>query len=180
MTKTNYSTQWKQDGDVIVSYNQVLDPRETEISVQGYLGQLKYIDTPNPYGEFVFTFFPYTTDDEQRLLEHIENWKFKLEYELLMNPFADVEVKSHYQGGGGAFVCNQLFAPKLNVDIPYEDFKMTLQNKEASFKLHLRNTVDAGLYLMCDYVDVFDTNNGVTDVAPEEAVTNVCQRIDDF
>ena len=137
-----------------VIYNNVgqfLDPQDTNIRIQAFLCDTKFLQEPNPYGEYKFSFQPCTMEDEHRLFEHIE--KAKMTVELGLGAYADLMPSTDVELPNGLPYCNQLFASKLNTEVPFEEW---LGNKEASLNLYLRNDPKGKIYLQCSYVDVME------------------------
>ena len=115
-----------------VIYNETgqwLNPIDTNIRIQAFLCDTKFLQEPNPYGEYKFSFQPCTMEDEHRLFEHIENAKTTVE--LGLGPYADLSPTTDVELPNGLPYCNQLFASKLNTEVPFEEW---LGNKEASLK----------------------------------------------
>ena len=163
-TKLNYTYTSTPDGDILVTYDQVLGHEETQISIQGIITGSKYIEYPNDNDEYVISFGALTLQDSYRLSEHIESWIFKLEYDRLTNPWESVEVKNRcHNPDDGSFQIRTRIKPKLNCEIPDDGLADYV---EASFNLFLRNGPDASIYLCCSYIDFMDTSNGLEDRKP--------------
>jgi len=158
MIDRNYTTECRESGPY-VKYKSVLTPTETEFYVQGFMGKADNVLEPNFYGEYTFSFYPYTSDDEHRLYEHIETWEQELENRLL-NPYEDVDIKPKYKLTTGSFVVSQIEPPVINTPIPHV---RCLEGGHIDMRLFLRNGPDASLYLNCRYIDLMDPNNGIED-----------------
>ena len=134
----------------------LLNPRLTEIRMEGWLIDTTNIQTPNRYGEFSFSFQPQTTTDLQRLYEVLEGAKTTILMDCGRHsnktPVSKVEDKF------GHLVCSQLFQPKVNLDFYHPD---ELMGREATFALHLRDNPQGDIFLQGDYVDVFSPTNGI-------------------
>lgn len=151
-----------------VIHNEVanyLDPQETNIRIQGFLQETKYIQEKNYIDEYVFSFFPCTPQDYHRLYEHIES--FLVDVETGFGPYSNVTAKAKYELKDGSSQCSQLFKPKLNCEPPCNEW---LHQKEASLNLYLRNGPDGTIYLQCSYVDIMDPYLGIEpkQFGPEE------------
>ena len=144
---------------------QFLSPTKTNIRIQAWLCDTRFLQEPNPYGEYKFSFQPCTMEDEHRLFEHVENAKMTVEIGL--GPYADLMPTTDVELSNGLPYCNQLFASKLNTEVPFEEW---LGNKEASLNLYLRNDPKGKIYLQCSYVDVMDPYQGIQpkQFGPEE------------
>ena len=137
-----------------VIYNntgQYLSPVDTNIRIQAFLCDTRFLQIANPYGEFRFSFQPCSMEDEHRLFETIE--KSKSTVELGLGPYADLVPTTDVELPNGLPYCNQLFASKLNTEVPFEEW---LGNKEASLNLYLRNDPKGKIYLQCSYVDIME------------------------
>ena len=115
MTQTNYSATYTPNGNCLVSYENALTADKTRIHIQAYLNRVDNLFKKNMYGEYVFSFTPYTMDDNQRLYEHIEKWSYELEYNLLFNPHEDVVVKPKYHDNMKCLVCSQFDLSKVQL-----------------------------------------------------------------
>ena len=143
----------------------ILNPIETEIRIEAWIQDAKYLTTPNRYGEYEFTFTPQVNHDYGRIKETVNTALRNVEM-LSYNGSFSREVKDCTETRFGTFKCSQLFAPKLNKEVrdPMEAI-----NKQVSLKLHLRDAVDGSIYLQCEYMDFYQ----------EERVRTLQDDIDD-
>ena len=151
----------------MIYYNEqtLLNPRKTEMRMEGWLIDTTFINTANRYGEFSLSFQPQTTTDLQRLYECLEGAKTT----ILMDcgRHSNKTPTSRIEDKFGHLVCSQLFTPKVNVEFQHPD---ELMGREATFALHLRDNPKGEIYLQADYVDVFSRTNGIDEPAPDDEV----------
>lgn len=148
------------------NYNEtILTPIETEIRIEAWIQDAKYLTTPNRYGEYEFTFTPQVNHDYGRIKETVNTALRNVEMFSYNGSFSR-EVKDCTETRFGTFKCSQLFAPKLNKEVrdPMEAI-----NKQVSLKLHLRDAIDGSIYLQCEYMDFYQ----------EERVRTLQDDIDD-
>ena len=126
-----------------------LNPDQTSITIDGWLQDTDNIQIMNGYLEFEFTFNPKTMWDDQMLMEHLEEGKKMLNY--LKPRWSRKEPKLHHLDKKKQIVCNQLFAPKLNIQV---DNPEELINRTATITLHLRDDPMGEIYLNASYVNV--------------------------
>ena len=154
MTQMNYQTKKET----------ILSPYETTMNIEAWITDAKYIQTPNRFDEYVFTFQPLSYHDYGRISEAV------------MTALQQVEISSyetatdHTETKDGSFICSQLFAPKINKEINCPE--MDFEYKQVSLKIHLREDVANRVFLQCDYIDFFEEDviePGVSDdwVPPE-------------
>ena len=148
----NYSDQ--------VSNENLLTPVESRWRCEAWLTDTRHLLSTNQFNEYLFGFQPQTCQDYQ-LLEELIEFMISL-VEMRRGPHSiktrmrdtGTRVGSRVQAGQGtAFMCSQLFAPRLNVKVEHPDL---LYGKMVSLSGHIRDTKDGRLYLQCDYIDVYD------------------------
>ncbi len=126
-----------------------LSPKDTSITVEGYLQDVENIETANGYAEYYFSFNPYTMTDDQRLMEHLEQGKLMLDN--LKPSWSNKVAKLCHLDKKKQIVLNQLFPPKLNVSV---DDPSELYGRVATITLHLRDDPTGSIYLNAEYVNV--------------------------
>lgn len=149
----------------VKDYTPILNPSATTISIQAWLVNTENIDTPNSFGEFVFSFVPITVQDHYRLTEAIEQAVWKTEERNWIDPMVQIDAKADCLDRKKNFRCSQLFAPKFNVEDPNADelWNPSHPEQEVSLKLHMRDGPDGTVFLNCDYCDFMSPSNGIED-----------------
>lgn len=134
-------------------YQAKLDPYATQINIEVFLEDIKYLTRANYVKDYYFTFAPATTGDHQRLAEMGE--QALMEYRRYQSPW-EPEPKPCWELKNGLFYAQQPEAfgsAKLN--IPEDEYQRIELYNEASLKLHFHDTKDGRIYITCDYCDVY-------------------------
>ena len=130
----------------------VLDPKQTTFTVDCWLQDTDEIYQCNAFGEYSFTFQPKQSYDHSLVMEHLETAKRQVE--MMKPPWSTKVVRGFYRNDKGEFICNQLFAPSVDVKVPHPS---ELHGKVATVTCHLRDAADGTIYLNASYVHVHPT-----------------------
>ena len=144
----------------------VLCPRETSITIDGWIIDAEGVDKPNRYDEYELHFCPDGTNEIAKLTEHMAGC-----VSLLMrtvSQYSNKEPRPLYHDKRKYFVASQLFQPKIN--IPYYE-AIEFNGRKASINLHARDLPCGGVVINIDYIDFYDLNNGIEDNTDNEETT---------
>jgi hypothetical protein len=153
----------------MIQYNEyveeeaILLPIDTRFSIEVFLETTDDLMEPNRKGEYGLTFYPSTYQDYQRIQEIAAHAKSKVELATPM--WSRKECQLLYEGSSGVIFTSQLHKPKLNIDLEPWDVMM-LRGKHASLNLRFADTKLGKIYLVCDYVDLYEDPRIKPDVAP--------------
>lgn len=134
-----------------LAYEPKLNPYETQVVIEAFLRDYKFIAKPNYEGDYRFTFIPATASDFHRLAEKGEE---ALKTLMMSMKVWEPEPRPNYELKTGEFFAQQpegSFAPKLNV----APEQLDLVNEPVSLKLHFHDDYQGKVFLSCDYVDVY-------------------------
>ena len=126
-----------------------LTPKDTTITIDGFLQETENIQTMNGYAEYSFTFNPRTMYDHQMLMEHLEQGKNQLNE--LKPSWSRKVPELHHIDKKKQIVCCQLFKPSLNISFNHH---LELFNRIATITLHLRDDPQGLIYLNAEYINV--------------------------
>ena len=132
-------------------YENKLEPFETKIIIEAYLGKTKNLVRPNYCDDYYFTFTPSTIQDHQRLCEKGE--QVIRDYLVRRHPW-DNEPQANWELRNGDFFVQQprtFSAPKLNID----ERDLEMLQSSVTLVLHFHDTKDGRIYLSCDYVNAY-------------------------
>lgn len=150
----------------------ILEPYKTEFRTEGFIQDVDYLYTPNRYGEFSVSWVPLTDAHHQQLHEHLQGCVS--EVQLSTSPYSRKVATPKYENSKGEFFCSQLFAPKVNIEVPHPT---ELIGKTATFVGHVRDLPMGEIVLQLGYLDVDDINNGIP---VEDVSAPVVKRLDDW
>ncbi len=150
----------------------LISPRESEIRLEAWITNSKYLQTPNRFNEWSFDFQPQTTQDLERFHELANRFLFELDWQA--GPYSNKKAAKGYERASGELFATQLFKPKLNIEHPDEWF---WEGREVSLCLHLRDLPSGVIVANCDYVDGFEDTE--TDAAAVVMVDGRPERIND-
>lgn len=140
----------------------ILDPYSTQFRTEGWIQEVDFIYTPNRYGEFSVSWVPLTHQHHQQLHEHLQGCLS--EVMLSISPYSRKEATPKYEDDKGNFFSSQLFAPKVNIEVPHPT---ELIGKTATIAGHVRDLPMGELVLQVDYIDVDDFTNGIDEPVKE-------------
>ena len=158
----------------------LLTPHETQISIEAWLTDCKYIDKKNYEGCYSISFSPATDSDYARLEEQISNAVTQVEFRK--SPDSRKIPDERCVNKDGSFYTSQLYLPICNVEYYFpEDLKGEL----ASLNLHLRDSPTGEVFLQVGYVDLYNQVKPDTDFKTafqleEEANPTPPNEIDEF
>ena len=96
----------------------------------------------NGFNEYSFSFQPKQMSDHQILCEHLEDAKRQVE--MIKPPWSTKEVRLHHLNMKKEFLCSQLFAPKVNLEVQHTS---ELYSRPASITLFLRDAIYGTIYI---------------------------------
>ena len=134
----------------------ILSPLDTELRIQARIRESDYLLKPNTNHEYILGFFPFTSYDAQRLDSKIEevlsHWERSKGFMIDKTPYHNILDKYDM------YVCNQLFAPKVNhiEDTDYYGASLGWEARIADLSLHFRDAPDGQIYLQCSYCDLYE------------------------
>ena len=129
----------------------LLQPHETQISLEAWIGNAKYIEDKSYEGYYSVSFSPSTDADYLRLEEQIENAVTQVEFRK--SPDSRKIPTASCKNKDGSFYASQLFIPKINVEFYHPT---DLNGHLASLKLHLREDPDGNVFLQMEYCDLYE------------------------
>lgn len=138
------------DQDYVTEHT-VLQPHETSIRIEAWLGRCDHIDKWDKNDTYRFSFYPQTMTDHQLLLETIEQAVTRVE--LQKDRFSRKRGRKLCENKDSSLYCSQLFLPKINVSYQHTD---QLEGKACSLALHCRDLPLGEVVLQCDYIDLYD------------------------
>ena len=128
----------------------LLKPCETTVSFEAKIIDSKFIASPNSYGEYRVTLFLNTINDSQTFFEAAENALSIVE--MTKSSYSQKQAHNQYEDKYGYVIANQLFKPKLNLEL-YHD--MMYVGKDASVKGHFRDLANGAVVFQADYIDFY-------------------------
>ena len=129
----------------------ILEPVDTQIRIEAWLGDCRYIDKWDKTEAYSFSFYPQTMLDHQNLLEVIENAVTTVQ--LRKDRHSRKEGRKLCENKDGSLFCSQLFLPKINVQ--YENTEQ-LNGMACTLALHLRDLPMGEVVIQADYIDLYD------------------------
>ena len=136
-----------------LTYEPKLDPYATQVVIEAFLQDYKFIAKPNYEGDYRVTFIPSTASDFHRLAEKGEE---ALKTLMMSRKPWEPEPRPNYELKTGIFFAQQpqsSFAPKLNV--APEELDLLDANGVVSLKLHFHDDYKGKVFLSCDYCDAY-------------------------
>ena len=135
----------------------VFTPTETELRVEARLRDTEYIDRPNTFGLYEFTFDLIDSIDyikvENYVDELLSEWDRKHGWQTGEDEWRTATNKVF--NSQGSCVVSQYFAPKLPLsDDPY--FANKLSGQTVSLTLYFKDDPGGNLYCQCSYVDPYE------------------------
>lgn len=150
----------------------ILEPYKTEFRTEGFIRDVDYLYSPNRYGEFSVSWIPLTDAHGQQLDEQLQGYVSQVQ--LSISPYSRKVATPQYENNKGEFFSSQLYAPKVNIEVPHPT---ELIGKTATFVGHVRDLPMGQIVLQLGYLDVDDINNGIQE---EDASAPVVQIFDDW
>jgi hypothetical protein len=133
------------------SEDTILQSSQTSFRIEAWLEDTDYVQTQHRDGDYRLSFHTCSYHDHQVVAEQIEQAISTVR--LKSPPWSRKEARSGAEDRLGAFLCSQLFAPKINVEFRHPT---ELIGKQVSLALHLREDPLGVVYLQCDYIDCFE------------------------
>ncbi len=140
-----------------------LSPIATQVRIEAWITDAKYLDNPNRFNEWIFDFQPLTTHDIELIHEVGNRCLFDVEMES--GPYSNKKPEKGYERNNGSLFATQLFKPQLNIDSPDPYF---WHGREVSLCLHFRDLPSGLIVINADYVDTYED-----DYKSQEVLVNV-------
>lgn len=142
----------------------VFTPYGTELRVEARLRDTEYIDRPNTFGLYEFTFDLIDSIDyikvENYVDELLSEWDRKKGRQIGVDEW-DTATNKVFNNQGSCVV-SQFFAPKLPLsDDPY--FAAKLSGETVSLTLYFKDDPAGNLYCQCSYVDPYEREQELED-----------------
>ena len=128
----------------------ILQPNETSFRVEAWLEDTDFIQTQHRDGDFRFSFHCYSNHDHQIVAEQLEQAMTTVR--LNSPPWSRKDARNGAEDKRGAYLCSQLFVPKINIELEHSS---ELYGKQVSLALHCREDPTGLVYLQCDYIDCY-------------------------
>ena len=132
------------------SEDTILQPSETSFRIEAWLEDTDYVQTQHRDGDYRLTFHACSNHDHQVVAEQLEQAIATVR--LNSPPWSRKEARSGAEDRRGAFLCSQLFPPRINVEVNHPT---ELYGKQVSLALHCREDPTGLVYLQCDYIDCY-------------------------
>ena len=127
----------------------ILEPKDFEFTIDCWLQDTTNLLDMNGYAEYEFSFQAKEMIGHQQIMEILEEAKRRVE---MMKPRWSTKVPNlHHTNSKGEFICNQLFAPKVDVKVQHHS---ELHGRTATITCHPRDAVDGTIYLNASYVHI--------------------------
>jgi len=145
----------------------VFKPYETELRIEARLRDTEYIDRPNTFGLYEFTFDMLDSIDyikvENYVDELLSEWDRKKGRQIGVDEWETATNKVF--NSQGSCVVSQYFAPKLPLsDDPH--FAAKLSGETVSLTLFFKDDPGGNLYCQCSFVDAYERDEERVDLGP--------------
>ncbi|MDA7437526.1 hypothetical protein N8463_02775, partial [Synechococcus sp. AH-601-P06] len=133
------------------AYEPKLEPYKTQVVIEAFLQDYKFLTKPNYEGDYRVTFIPATASDFHRLAEKGEE---ALKTLMMSMKAWEPEPQRNYELKTGVFFAQQpegSFVPQLKV----APEQLDLVTEPVSLKLHFHDDYKGKVFLSCDYVDAY-------------------------
>ena len=128
----------------------ILQPKETSFRVEAWLEGTNFVQTQHPEEDFRLSSHCYSNQDHQIVAELLEQAMTTVR--LNSPPWTRKDARNGAEDRRGAYLCSQLFAPKLNIELEHPS---ELYGKQVSLALHCREDPTGLVHLQCDYIDCY-------------------------
>ncbi len=129
----------------------ILSPCDTEVRLEAWITDAKYLITPNYSGEWVFDFEPSTSNDLERIHEMGNRCVFDVEWKA--GPLSNKEPYKQFERNNGFLYSNQLFPPKLNIKA---DEPLYWEGQQVSLCCHFRDLRNGAIVINTMFIDSYD------------------------
>lgn len=129
----------------------LLSPEQTRVRFEAKIVDSEYLVSPNGYGEYKVTLMPLTVSDSHSFFEAAEHALSTVE--MTKSSYSMKEVSGQYEDRYGNVIANQLFAPKLNLELYHP---MMYTNMDASICAHFRDLSSGAVCLNIEYIDFYE------------------------
>ena len=127
----------------------ILQPKDFTFQTDCWLQDTEHLLEPNKFGEYVFTYQARQQHDHSLVMETLDTAKHRVE--MMKSPYSNKIAKAFYRNDKGEFICNQLFAPSVDLKVQHHS---ELYNRVATLTCHLRDAVDGTIYINASYVHI--------------------------